>query len=181
MSTLLGYGVPNGTISGILNKNVLDTRHIEYRWETSPPMSLSDAEQAFNSTVPVREPDPDANPRRTDGLRWIPKVNGEFSVPVVTLHNLGDLFVPFSMQQIYARRAKDNGSAEWLVQRAIRAVGHCDFTVEEEWNAFQDMVAWATNGIKPAGDDVLDPAEVSQPNYGCQFTTVDRPWLAPCP
>ena len=32
---------------------------------------------------------------RRDGLRWIPQVNGEISIPVVSIHTLGDLFVPF--------------------------------------------------------------------------------------
>lgn len=56
------------------------------------------------------------------------------------------------------------------MQRAIRAPSHCDFTVQEQIDAFQDMVTWAEGGAKPAGDDVLTPATVASPNYGCTFT-----------
>jgi hypothetical protein len=46
------------------------------------------------------------NRLRTDGLRWIPKANGEFRIPVVSIRTLGDLFVPFSMEQVYQTSAR---------------------------------------------------------------------------
>jgi hypothetical protein len=57
-----------------------------------------------------------------------------------------------------------------LVQRAIRAPGHCDFTVAEQVAAFDDMVAWEQTGVRPQGDEVLDAATVADPAYGCRFT-----------
>ena len=39
------------------------------------------------------------------------------------------------MEQIYERRADADGTAQWLVQRAIGGVGHCDFTVAEQARA----------------------------------------------
>jgi acetyl esterase/lipase len=161
----------NGTLDGILNKNVVDTRGFIYQLDDDP--AQSPAEQAMNAGILRVTPTPDANPLRADGLRWVPKVNGQFSVPVVTLHGLGDLFVPFSMEQIYKRRAQANGSDQWLVQRALRAPGHCDFTVAEQVEAFQAMVTWEQTGVKPAGDDVLTPAVVANPAYGCAFTRND--------
>ncbi|WP_225984483.1 alpha/beta hydrolase family protein [Noviherbaspirillum aerium] len=158
----------NGTLEGVLNKNVVDTRGFVYQLDDDPAQSA--AEQAMNASILRVTPAPDANPLRADGLRWVPKVNGQFSVPVVTIHGLGDLFVPFSMQQIYKRRAQTNGSDQWLVQRAIRAPGHCDFTNAEQVEAFQAMVNWEQTGVKPAGDDVLTPAVVANPAYGCTFT-----------
>ena len=126
--------------------------------------------EALNATAQKLTAAPDANRLRTDGLRWIPQVNGEFSVPVVSIHTLGDLFVPFSMQQIYAQRAAAKGSAGMLVQRAIRGASHCDFTVAEQVNAFEAMVRWDRDAIKPEGDDVRDAAAVAAPTYGCRFT-----------
>jgi hypothetical protein len=35
---------------------------------------------------------------------------------------------------------------------------------------FADLVNWVSNGVKPAGDDILDPAVVANPNFGCNFT-----------
>jgi hypothetical protein len=111
----------------------------------------------------------------------MPILWGRFAVPVVTLHGLGDLWVPFAMQQVYARRAAANGNADRLVQRAIRAPGHCGFTEEEATGAFDVLVDWETSGIVPPGDDVLDARAVADPTYGCPFTTTTRPGLPPCP
>jgi hypothetical protein len=68
-----------------------------------------------------------------------------------------------------------------LVQRAIRGRGHCEFTTAEVVTAFDDLVNWVENGVKPAGDDILDPQVVAQPDFGCQFTPVDHPLVPPCP
>jgi hypothetical protein len=71
-----------------------------------------------------------------------------------------------------------------VVQRAIRGVGHCDFTPTELVTGFTDLVRWVEAGVHPNGDDVLDPAVVAAPTYGCQFTTATRnlgPFTAPCP
>jgi hypothetical protein len=49
---------------------------------------------------------------------------------------------------------------------------------------FTDLVQWVEHGVRPAGDDVLSPAVVADPNYGCTFTTATRnlgPFTAPCP
>lgn len=158
----------DGTIDGILNKNVADTTVVVYQLDADP--ALSQEEHTMNANILRVSSAPDANPRRTGGLRWVPKVNGQFDVPVVALQSLGDLFVPFSMQQIYKKRAMANGSDQWLVLRAIRSPGHCDFTIAEQVEAFQAMVNWDLFGIKPAGDDVLDPAAVANAGYGCAFT-----------
>ena len=88
------------------------------------------------------------------------------------MHTIGDLFVPFSMEQVYARRAQLNGNDDLLVQRAIRDVGHCAFSPAEWDQAITDLTAWVHGGAaaKPAGDDVLTPSVVADPAYGCRFT-----------
>lgn len=155
----------DGTVNGILNKSVLDTNRFTYTISGDAAGSSS-----LNASAQKLTAQPDANRLRRDGLRWIPKANGEIGIPVVSLHTLGDLYVPFSMQQIYKRRVVDKGNDRWLVQRAIRGASHCDFTVAEQVEAFQAMVQWEQGGAKPAGDDVLTAATVAQPSYGCSFT-----------
>jgi hypothetical protein len=118
--------------------------------------------------------DPQANLPRRDGLRWIPVLPAQVSVPVVSIHTLGDGYVWFSMQQVYRRRAEAAGTADRLVQRAMRGVGHCDFTLAEEEEAFDAMAVWAQTGRRPAGDDVLDPAALASPSYGCAFSREPR-------
>ena len=56
------------------------------------------------------------------------------------------------------------------MQRAIRGVSHCDFTVAEQVDAFDDMIKWERDGVKPAGDDVVTPATVAASTYGCTYT-----------
>lgn len=177
---LLGYGSRDGTWVGMTTENIVNTSGIEFQFDANP--ALSTAEQSFNTSIYRVQGDMlSANPLQPDSIRWIPLVQGEFSIPVVSIHTLGDLFVPFKMQQIYAQRAAANGNADWLVQRAIRGDGHCGFEEAEEVAAFDAMVTWETQGVKPAGDDVLTPAVVADPNYGCTFTTADRAGLPACP
>jgi pimeloyl-ACP methyl ester carboxylesterase len=155
----------DGTINGILNKNVVDTQRFSYRFTASDAVLAS-----FNASIAKAVAAPDANRLRSDGLRWIPKVNGEVKIPVVSLHTLGDLYVPFRMEQVYRARVEAKGNGGWLVQRAVRAPSHCDFTVAEQVGAFAAMVTWAETGVKPAGDDVVTSATVADPAYGCTYT-----------
>ena len=158
----------DGTITGILTQPVLDTHRYVYQLDND--ITLSAEEASLNASIPRWTEVATANRLRTDGLRWIPKVNGEFKIPVVAIHTLGDLYVPFSMEQIYRNRTVAKGNGAWLVQRAIRAPSHCDFTVAEQVNAFKDMVTWVETGTKPAGDDVLTKATVAAASYGCTHT-----------
>jgi len=162
---VLGVFGGDGTLNGILNKSSLDTTRFVYAIDGDTAGSA-----ALNASALKLIAVPDANRLRNDGLRWVPKANGEFSVPVVSIHTLGDLYVPFSMEQVYARRAAAKGNGKWLVQRAIRGISHCDFTVAEEAAAFDAMVRWERDGVKPDGDDVLTPATVAGTLYGCRFS-----------
>ncbi|RZL66392.1 MAG: alpha/beta hydrolase, partial [Variovorax sp.] len=161
----LGLFGSDGTVNGILNKSVVDTNRFVYQIDGDTAAST-----ALNTAAQKLTADADANRPRTDGLRWIPKTNGQFSVPVVTLHTLGDLFVPFSMEQIFNQRVAAKGNSNWLVQRAIRGITHCDFTTAEQSAALDAMLKWERDGIKPEGDDVVTPAVVAAPSYGCKFS-----------
>ena len=160
----------DGTVTGILNKNVLDTNAFTYTITGDAAGSTALNASAIKLTAAA-----DANRLRTDGLRWIPKANGEFKIPVVSIHTLGDLFVPFSMEQVYQKRVAAKGNSAFLVQRAIRGVSHCDFTIAEQVTAFDDMIKWEGGGAKPAGDDVVTPATVAASSYGCAFTNNAMP------
>ncbi len=138
--------------------------------------ALSAEEIALNASI--RRVDLDPQARREQGLAGVPAIAGSFRMPVLSMHTLGDLFVPFSMEQIYARRAIANGSGDRLVTRAIRDINHCGFATVEMERGFADLVNWVSNGVKPAGDDILTPAVVANPNFGCNFT-VGSHTLAP--
>lgn len=194
--------------------------------DTGGPLALNPGRIAQNLDVTYRPSAPvdvdatvervapaDRRARRTHSLTAIPKIEGRPKVPTLTLHGLGDLFVPFSMEQVYRREVERRKQGNLLVQRAIRAAGHCEFTAGEVGTAWEDLTDWVEsrdavpgngrgNGKgrgqgrgaaavdRPAGDDVLDPAEVASPTYGCQFTdpagrgaeaTPTRVLYPPCP
>jgi len=151
--------------TGLTTRSVSDTTSIVYKVDGQDALSAD-----LNAAAPRAVAPAGANRLRWDGLRWIPKVHGQLMAPVVSIHTLGDLFVPFGMQQVYRRRAESHSAGHLLVQRAIRGVSHCDFTIAEMSKAFNDMVAWVKQGTRPAGDDVLTPATVANASYGCTHT-----------
>lgn len=161
------YGVfgTDTTTTGMTTKPTADTSGIVYKVDGNTTLSAQ-----INATAPKAVAPADANRLRWDGLRWIPKVHGQPQVPVLTLHTLGDLFVPFNMQQVYNQRVSANGLGDKLVQRAIRGVSHCDFTNAEMAKGFADLVSWVKTGAKPGGDDVMTAATVAAPRYGCTYT-----------
>jgi len=157
----------DGSLTGMATRYGLDTRSIVYKIDGDAAASA-----ALNAAVPRVSPDTDANPLRRDGLRWVPVVAGKPYAPAVSIHTLGDIFVPFSMQQVYRQRLNAAGTtyANRVVHRAIRGASHCDFTNAEMAEAFDDMVKWVKQNTKPAGDDVMTAATVAAPTYGCGFT-----------
>ena len=148
-----------------------------YQIDADP--ALSAEEIALNASIRRIDLDPQA--RREQGLAGVPAIAGSFSMPVLSMHTLGDLFVPFSMEQIYARRAAANGVGDLLVTRAIRDVNHCGFATVEMERGFADLVKWVANGVKPGGDDILTPAAVTSPNFGCSFSAPGHPFAPACP
>jgi hypothetical protein len=169
-------GLTGGT-ANIAAGNVTDNRFTLYRstdrrWPTA-------AEWRLNAEVLRVKHTATADP----GLSGVPRVDGRPPVPVLSLHDIGDLFVPFSMEQIYARRATANGRSRLFVSRAIRGVGHCDFTQPELQKGFDDLVTWVRTGHRPGGDAILDRRAVADPRFGCRYTVgVRAAFVAPpCP
>lgn len=177
-NTVMSSGGDDGTVRGILDRNVYDNSDRVYRWTDGAEPTAE--ELAFNRLVPRVDAAPGVNARRNDGVRWLPEVHGDFDVPVLTLHTLGDFYVPFRHQQLYREGAIRHGNEARLVQRAIRAPGHCDFSPDEVRTALGDWISWVNGGPVPAGDVVLDAAVVADEQYGCAFTTPDRPGLPAC-
>jgi pimeloyl-ACP methyl ester carboxylesterase len=171
---LFGLGTGTGTLTKVKGMAVDNVDRI-YQFDDDP--ALTAEEQALNENVLRVERDPQS--KHPNGLANVPVVSGDITIPVLTLHTIGDLFVPFSMEQIYAQRVAENGASHLLVQRAIRDFGHCTFTAEELIMGFVDLVSWVKYGIRPAGDDLLDPEVVSDPKFGCDFTIGDRTYPPP--
>ena len=162
---LFGVGIGDGTVAG-KRGIVSDNQKTIYQLDLDPTLSAAETElnDDIQRVLAAR------SLRHSNALNPIPLVRGEIRVPVLTLHNLGDLFVPFHNEIEYAKDVERRGNSDLLVQRAIRGVGHCDFTGVELVTAFVDLVGWVEYGVRPEGDVVLDPAAVAAEEYGCKFT-----------
>ncbi len=174
---LLGQGISYDTRSPLVPGIVNDNMDHVYQLDDDP--ALNEEEQRLNAQVLRVAADPQG--RRPNGLANIPYISGKINIPVLSLHTVGDLFVPLLMQQVYAQRVKEQGKSDLLVQRVIRDVGHCSFTTAEQEAAFADLVKWVEQGIKPEGDNVLDPAEVADSKFGCKFTPIRHDPYDPAP
>jgi hypothetical protein len=96
-SFLLQFGALDGTVPrspGV----VVDNTDAVYQFDSDP--ALSPAEAALNAAV-LRVAQTPAG-RVEHGVANVPVVNGTPPASVLTLHDLGDLFVAFSMEQVYA-------------------------------------------------------------------------------
>lgn len=144
-------------------------QNIFTRYTPNTPVDVNRTVQRITPT--------DLRSRLTLALTQVPRIVGEPRVPVLTLHGLGDMFVPFSMEQDYAREVARHGESGLLVQRAVREAGHCEYTPNEVGRAWSDLQSWvqargpaARAAARPAGDNVTDPHVVASPTYGCRFT-----------
>ncbi|GGR50632.1 hypothetical protein J2S40_000398 [Nocardioides luteus] len=169
--------VDDGGTLGFNIARVATNRHTRYAPNT--PVDLN---------AEIERIDPiDRAGRNSHRLNAPARIDGRPTAPVVSLHNLGDMFVPFSLEQIYLREVKRHHRDGLVVQRAIRSAGHCEFSPTEAATAWNDLVDWVERGDRPAGDDVLDRQAVAAPDYGCAYTdpaaygTGSRGLYARCP
>ncbi len=173
---LFDLGLGDGTLPRAPGVGV-DNIGVVYQFDGDP--NLTAAEEDLNDMIVRVSADPQGP--GPNGLAQVPVISGDINVPVLTLHNLGDLFVPVHNEIEYASRVQANGKSDLLVQRAIRGVVHCEFTPQEFSRAFLDLVTWVEGGVKPGGDDWLDPDAVADQNFGCTFTEGDHFLGTPCP
>ena len=127
------------------------TVHVRYRID--PGLGLTEDE--LNARVRRVRPAKDA--RSSSANPVYAERTGRLTVPLLTLHETGDAWVPLSLEQSYRRRTIAAGTDHLLVQRVMRAPSHCGFDGETRERAFDDLVAWIERGVRPEGEDVLAP------------------------
>jgi pimeloyl-ACP methyl ester carboxylesterase len=82
-------------------------------------------------------------------------LSGNIQRPLLTLYNTADYVVTFSNSQALQRAVDSAGKSNLLVQRIIRAAGHCGFSDTEVKTALADLTKWVHTGARPDGDNVL--------------------------
>ena len=125
------------------------TVQVRYRIDPGLGLTEEDLNQRVRRIHPAKDArSPSANPVYAERT-------GRLTVPLMTLHETGDAWVPLSLEQAYRRRTIAAGTDHLLVQRVVRAPSHCGFYGETREQAFDDLVAWIERGVRPQGDDVL--------------------------
>jgi pimeloyl-ACP methyl ester carboxylesterase len=160
-------GTSGGTV-GFANGSVAGNERTFYTFSDNPLFNLRQ-EIALNRAV-LRVPVTATSSADALSPAELPVIHGDPGIPVLSVHGIGDLFVPFSMDQQYDARMVAHGQGRLFVGRAIREVTHCGYTSSELTSAFSALVSWIHTGKRPAGDAILDPRRVASPLFGCRFT-----------
>ncbi len=162
------YPGTNGGTLGFANGSVAGNEHTFYTFSDNPLAHL--AQEIAMNRAALRVPVTATS--SADGLSpaELPIIHGDPGIPVLSIHGIGDLFVPLSMDQHYDQMMVANGEGNLFVDRAIREVTHCGYTTNELSAGFAALMSWINTGKRPAGDNVLDPQTVASPHFGCRFT-----------
>jgi len=134
-----------------LNPGVRAASTVHIRYRIDPGLGLTEAE--LNARVRRLQPAKDARSPIANPV--YAERTGRLTVPLITLHETGDAWVPLSLEQSYRRRTIAAGTDHLLVQRVMRAPSHCGFDGQTREQAFDDLVAWIERGVRPQGEDVL--------------------------
>jgi hypothetical protein len=86
-------------------------------------------------------------------------LNGQVTVPVLTLHTIGDGLVPVEHEQAYAATVHAAGRSALLRQLFVRRAGHCTFTPAETVEALSTLTRRVDGGVWPTN---MTPASVNQ-------------------
>ena len=137
----------------------------------SRPFAVEGLEEYFLGNIRLGAPGLLPDPPDYTKYREQQPFSGRLTKPVITLHTTGDMFVPILMQRQLRQAVAKAGRSQHLVQRIIRAAGHCTFSPAETTAAFDDLVAWVRTGKRPEGDDVMADLR----DAGRRFTNPLRP------
>ena len=94
-----------------------------------------------------------ASPAARDYIRQYATPTGRVSDPILTIHTTSDALVLASDVTAYELPATLAGTSDRFVARFVEADGHCNFTPAQIGHAFDDLLAWAREGTRPAAGE----------------------------
>jgi pimeloyl-ACP methyl ester carboxylesterase len=94
-----------------------------------------------------------ANRAAREYVRQYASPTGRTSDPVLTIHTTVDSLVLGSDVTAYETLAVLSGTADQFVARFADANGHCNFTAAQIGGTFDDLLAWARDGKRPAAGE----------------------------
>jgi pimeloyl-ACP methyl ester carboxylesterase len=160
--------ISGGAIAGIdtpQNRAVTNT-HFKYAIDDGLGLTAD----ALNQRVRRKAADPAYRGEKTPYEEVAP-FNGRIERPLLTMHGTGDLFVPIFLEQSLKRAVTAAKRQTLLTERIYRVAGHCGFSQAEQINAFDDLVKWVREGVKPDGDET----DRDLSDAGRRFTDPLRP------
>jgi pimeloyl-ACP methyl ester carboxylesterase len=148
------------------SNRAVDTAHLTY----SIDEGLGLTADALNKNVRRKKGDPEFRGVSSPYEEIVP-FDGKIERPLMTMHGTGDLYVPVFLEQTLKGAVHAAGNDKLLVQRLYRIGAHCQFSQPEMIKAFDDLVKWVREGIRPEGDEVDGSLEKA----GLKFTDPLRP------
>ena len=144
--------ISGGALAGSQSPSsrVVTNQHYAYRIDEA--LGLSSAR--LNELVRRKAPDMEVRNPMGPYDELVP-FDGRIERPVLTMHGTGDLFVPIHLERTLNKAVQSAGRENLLVQRIYRIPGHCGFSVPEQSRAFDALVSWVRDGVRPEGDDVF--------------------------
>ncbi|HET8847012.1 MAG TPA: hypothetical protein VFN35_36455, partial [Ktedonobacteraceae bacterium] len=88
------------------------------------------------NAAPRISPDPQAVHYMNNNI----SLNGQLSIPVLTLHTIGDGISFNQVEQAYANAVRTAGDSTMLRQAFIHRAGHCSFTPAEELTGIHTLI-----------------------------------------
>ncbi|MDZ7727144.1 MAG: hypothetical protein U5Q44_02530 [Dehalococcoidia bacterium] len=140
--------------------------NVGVEYDIEPGLGVTAEE--INEGIVRQEADPEA--RNAENHPDKVPTSGDITAPLLALHTTGDLFVPITQGLFYRDAVRDSGKEDMLVQRVIRAPGHCTFSDEEILAGFDDLQRWVESGERPAGS----PMDGDFTDEGFDFTNPIR-------
>lgn len=160
--------ISGGALAGGTSPSNRAVATTQFRYSLNEQLGLSAA--ALDKAV--RRKTADAEIRTPMGpFDELVPFDGKIERPLLTMHGTGDLYVPVHLEQILNKAVNAAGKQALLAQRLYRIPGHCQFSPVEQAIAFDDLVKWVREGVKPAGDNVFGDLR----DAGRTFTTPTRP------
>ena len=146
---LIGAGAPAIAGSSVPLYRGVDTTHIRYALDEGLGLTAA----SLDRSVRRKSGDPEYRGEHTPYEEVAP-FDGRIERPLLTLHGSGDLWVPIFLEQTLKHAIAKAGHQELLTQRVMRIAGHCGFSQPEQIRAFDDLVRWVRDGVRPEGDDI---------------------------
>lgn len=133
---------------------------------------------AFNARIPRIAPDPEAAARlAADG-----DLTGRVTIPVLSLHGIGDATVFVENQAAYRATLEQAGTTDRLVQVFVDEGEHQKLSPVIYPAALAALRAWAETGVRPTAAQVRAACEAMRDGYPgeCRILPdyVPQPWEA---